>query len=220
MQTRLTSTTFASLAALMFAGVACAQTNVDATNKYSWGENIGWMNWRNAGSPSGSQGAVIAGSYMSGFVWCENVGYVNLGDGTPANGSSYANATGADFGVNILGDNRLGGLAWGENIGWINFGPFATLPAGQQARLDSAAGRLRGYAWGENIGWVNLDDPTRFVGISCPSDFNHDGIVDFFDYLDFVQAFAANDPASDFNNDAVIDFFDYLDFVQAFSSGC
>ncbi len=54
----------------------------------------------------------------------------------------------------------------------------------------------------------------------CPSDFNHDGIVDFFDYLDFVQAFSAQAPSSDFNNDGVIDFFDYLDFVQAFSSGC
>ena len=54
----------------------------------------------------------------------------------------------------------------------------------------------------------------------CPSDFNNDGAVDFFDYLDFVQAFASNDPTADFNNDTVIDFFDYLDFVAAFSSGC
>ncbi len=54
----------------------------------------------------------------------------------------------------------------------------------------------------------------------CPADFNNDGTFDFFDYLDFVQAFSSNEPAADFNHDAIIDFFDYLDFVAAFSDGC
>ena len=57
-------------------------------------------------------------------------------------------------------------------------------------------------------------------GTCCPADFNGDGTVDFFDYLDFVQAFDAEDPSADFNGDGNIDFFDYLDFVQAFSAGC
>ncbi len=61
---------------------------------------------------------------------------------------------------------------------------------------------------------------TCFVGGGCAADFNGDEVVDFFDYLDFVQAFAANDPSADFNQDQVIDFFDYLDFVQAFAAGC
>ena len=54
----------------------------------------------------------------------------------------------------------------------------------------------------------------------CPSDFNCDSATDFFDYLDFVQAFADNNPSADFNHDSVIDFFDYLDFVSAFAHGC
>ncbi len=54
----------------------------------------------------------------------------------------------------------------------------------------------------------------------CPADINGDGIVDFFDYLDFVDSFSAEDSAADFNRDSVIDFFDYLDFVDAFSAGC
>jgi hypothetical protein len=54
----------------------------------------------------------------------------------------------------------------------------------------------------------------------CTADFNDDSVVDFFDYLDFVQAFSSEDPAADFNHDDVIDFFDYLDFVDAFSGGC
>jgi len=55
---------------------------------------------------------------------------------------------------------------------------------------------------------------------ACPADFNSDGTVDFFDYLDFVAAFSANDASADFNADSIIDFFDYLDFVAAFSSAC
>jgi predicted RNA-binding Zn ribbon-like protein len=54
----------------------------------------------------------------------------------------------------------------------------------------------------------------------CIADFNCDASVDFFDYLDFVAAFAENGPAADFNADTVVDFFDYLDFVAVFASGC
>ena len=54
----------------------------------------------------------------------------------------------------------------------------------------------------------------------CTSDYNCDGIVDFFDYLDFVDVFSSNGPGADFNRDDVVDFFDYLDFVDAFSTGC
>ncbi len=54
----------------------------------------------------------------------------------------------------------------------------------------------------------------------CAADFNADGTVDFFDYLDFVAGFSAGESTADFNSDGVIDFFDYLDFVAAFSQGC
>lgn len=54
----------------------------------------------------------------------------------------------------------------------------------------------------------------------CASDFNCDGTTDFFDYLDYVAAFAGNVPSADFNEDSTIDFFDYLDFVSSFSTGC
>ncbi|MBU6414061.1 MAG: hypothetical protein KGS45_11370 [Planctomycetes bacterium] len=54
----------------------------------------------------------------------------------------------------------------------------------------------------------------------CRADFNCDGVADFFDYLDFVSAFAAGETAADFNNDTVVDFFDYLDFVEIFAVGC
>ena len=54
----------------------------------------------------------------------------------------------------------------------------------------------------------------------CAADFNNDSSVDFFDYLDFVDAFSSGAAQADFNADGSIDFFDYLDFVDAFSVGC
>jgi hypothetical protein len=44
-------------------------------------------------------------------------------------------------------------------------------------------------------------------------------MVDFFDYLDFVDAYSAGLASADFNADQSIDFFDYLDFVNAYSIG-
>ncbi len=69
-------------------------------------------------------------------------------------------------------------------------------------------------------GWNHIDDLQVVSRFPCLPDFNSDGTVDFFDYLDFVDAFSSNLPAADFNGDSTIDFFDYLDFVDAFSTGC
>ncbi len=56
--------------------------------------------------------------------------------------------------------------------------------------------------------------------IPCRADINGDGVVDFFDYLDFVASFAAGEADADFNQDNVVDLFDYLDFVNRFAGGC
>lgn len=71
----------------------------------------------------------------------------------------------------------------------------------------------------EETGNSSVNRYTVFVDL-CPADINDDGTIDFFDYLDFVDLYSANDPAADFNGDTVIDFFDYLDFVDAISAGC
>jgi hypothetical protein len=54
----------------------------------------------------------------------------------------------------------------------------------------------------------------------CVAEFDCNGSVDFFDYLDFVQAFSDEDSRADLNADARVDFFDYLDFIQSFEAGC
>ncbi len=80
------------------------------------------------------------------------------------------------------------------------------------------------YYWGvvaSNSGGNTNSTPLAF-GFETyrPADFNADGSIDFFDYLDFVAAFSNGDAGADFNADTSIDFFDYLDFVAAFSQGC
>jgi hypothetical protein len=57
-------------------------------------------------------------------------------------------------------------------------------------------------------------------GPPCRADYSNDGIVDFFDYLDFVAAFDSGSMDADFNGDQIVDFFDYLDFAAAFDNDC
>ena len=218
------------------ASAAVAQSNIDAANKSAWQENCGWLNWRDAGNPVGSQGAVV-GTFLSGFVWGENIGWINLGDGTPTNGVSYLNPTGGmvvgvpDFGVNVeAGTGFLTGFAWGENVGWINFSGGAMATPAQPARLDVGAGRLRGYAWGENFGWVNLDDGAHYVGVElCSADFNQSGDVTADDIFAFLDAWFAQNGlvgpgnSADFNgsNDVTADdIFAFLDAWFAQNGAC
>ena len=71
-----------------------------------------------------------------------------------------------------------------------------------------------------------------FDYVTCPADFNGDGVLDFFDMLDFVDAFSnygddttfsnawKSSGQADVNGDGTVDFFDYLDFVDMFNAGC
>ncbi len=181
--------------------LAVAQSNIDNTvpDKYAWGENIGWTNWRDANA--GAQGVNVGGRVMSGFIWGENVGWINVGDGTPGGaGGQYGNTDGGDAGVNINPDGTLHGYAWGENIGWINFDGGAMATPAQPARIQCATppsqplARLTGYAWGENVGWINLSDinPTKFVAVDAATtplacDMNHDGFKNGKDVPPFVN---------------------------------
>jgi len=205
------------------AGTALAQTDVDPVNKYNWQENAGWMNWRDAGG--GGQGVRDRMTCLSGSIWCENIGWVSLGAG-PANGVGYANAGGADAGVNVSGTGALSGYGWGENVGWINFSGGALASPAQPARLDLAAGRFRGYAWGENIGWVNLDDAARFVARTCYA--NCDGstiapILNVVDFQCFLNRYAAGDPYANCDRSTVapvLNVSDFQCFMNKYAQGC
>ncbi len=175
----------AAIAALLSRGAAFAQSDIDPAHPFSWGENVGWMNWREAGDPPASLGVRVHPTFLAGFIWGENAGWIDVGGGSPANGTDYANLDASDFGVNIDANGDLFGYAWGENIGWV---VFDTREKGdQRARLDRAARRFRGYAWGENAGWINLDDEEAYVGILAAlflrGDANDSGQVDIADAI-------------------------------------
>jgi hypothetical protein len=190
-------------------------------NKWSWGENIGWMNWADAND--GAQGVEVEATFLSGWIWCENVGWVTVGDGTPGGGNQYTNASGADHGVNIAGNGNLSGFAWGENIGWINFDTLAALgPFGDQARLDDGAQRFRGYAWGENVGWVNLDDAEHYVGVGrgCEADCDGNGVLNILDFVCFQRAWQNQTPIGDCDGNGQYNILDFVCYQGAFVGGC
>ena len=209
---------------LILTAHALAQSDVDPVNKYAWGENVGFLNFRDAGDPAASKGVRLHNRFLSGYVWGENIGYVNLGDGAPANAVNYGNVDGADTGVNLdPSSGDLFGLAWSENTGWINFDTRAALGGeGQQARLDFATDRLQGYAWGENIGWINLDDEQHFVSFGgCGgADIDADGDVDAEDFFGYLDLFAGGDPRADIDGDGDTDAEDFFGYLDLFSLGC
>ncbi len=209
------------LTVCLAAGAAVAQSDISPSHKHAWGENVGWMNWRDAGDPDGAQGVEYSGSYLGGYIWGENIGWIRLGDGSPVNGVGYANADNTDYGVNIAPNGVLSGYGWGENVGWINFDTAAELGAfNQHARLDTAANRFRGYAWGENVGWINLDDDEHYVALICRADFNNDGNVNTLDVIAFLNAWVPKLPSADFNGDGTVNTLDVIAFLNAWVAGC
>lgn len=54
----------------------------------------------------------------------------------------------------------------------------------------------------------------------CGGDVNWDGLVDFLDYLAFLNYYGRADLAADYTNDGQIDFGDYLAFLNAYAAGC
>lgn len=199
------------------AGTALAQ-DIDPNNKFAWGENVGFLNFADAGNPPGSQGVFAQPTFLEGFVWGENIGWINLGDGN----GPYANTTGLNFGVNRNPANgNLTGFAWSENTGWINFSGGALATPANPARIDPATNRFRGYAWGENIGWINLDDPAVFVRLVCPADINADGLLNFFDLTTYIALFNASDPDADLAAPfGSLNFFDLTAYIALFNAGC
>lgn len=208
--------TAASIVPILLVAVPASAQSIDPENKHAWGENIGLLNFADAGDPAGSQGVFAQSEYLEGYIWAENVGWIKVGAGN----GPYGNASGADHGVNLDPvTGHLTGYAWGENIGWVNFSGGAIAIPPNPARIEN--GRFRGYAWGENIGWINLDDDTIYVGLQqCPADLTGDGVLDFFDVSAFLGAYSAMDPAADFTGDGVYNFFDVSAFLNAFSAGC
>ena len=67
---------------------------IDPTYHYAWGENIGFIDFKNI---------TITDTALSGSIYGENIGWIDL--------STITNNS----------EGTLSGYAWGENIGWVDF---------------------------------------------------------------------------------------------------
>ncbi len=60
----------------------------------------------------------------------------------------------------------------------------------------------------------------RFDVEGCPGDWNGDGVVDFNDFLDFLNDYNTGEPRADLNGDGVVDFNDFLEFLNRYNAPC
>jgi hypothetical protein len=178
-----------SLAGLLPLSGLQAATTINPDNKYAYGANLGWMDWRG----DINNGAVIGEYICSGYIYAANVGWISLGSGTPANGIQYQNNSATDWGVNHDGLGNLRGYAWGANIGWINFENTGA------PRVDLKTGKLSGYVWSANCGWISLSNVVAHVQtdvIANGADTDGDGLPDAWERLHFgdLSPGAEDDP--------------------------
>jgi len=203
-----------SLCVLGVSAISPAASNIASTRKFTWAENYGWINWRDAVATA-QGGEKFTSSHLRGCIWAENVGWINVGNGA----APYANTNSTNFGVNIsAGTGAMSGYAWSENLGWINFGPHAG-----NARWDSLAHRARGYVWSENAGWINLDDSVRLI-CSIPGDSSGDGVVNVADFNIMAASFGtAGNPrfrSGDCNGDGTVNVIDFNLLAGNFGAAC
>jgi hypothetical protein len=146
------------IAVIVLCLVAVAQAatgNIDATNKWAWGTNVGWINFADANG-----GVTVYSDHLEGYAWAENVGWIRLGSYDGGGAHTYGNTSNTNYGVNRDANGNLSGFAWGTNVGWINFNPTHG-----GVRIDPPTGSFDGYAWAENVGWIHFKnaDPTYNV---------------------------------------------------------
>jgi hypothetical protein len=54
----------------------------------------------------------------------------------------------------------------------------------------------------------------------CLADWNGDGVVDFNDFLAFLNDYNTGDPRADLNGDGTVDFNDFLEFLNHYNTPC
>lgn len=185
-----------------------AASTINPSNPYSYGANIGWMNWR----VSSADGIEIGEYVCSGYIYGANVGWINMGNGVPVNHIQYSNASATDFGVNYSIDPAqpgyavLRGFAYGANIGWLNFESTGN------PRLRFSDGNFEGYVWSANCGWINLGNGAfvlNTLSVTPGIDNDGDGMADAFEFQFFGNL--SKTATTDTDGDGMSDLQEYLE---------
>ncbi|MCC6676053.1 MAG: hypothetical protein IT436_02810 [Phycisphaerales bacterium] len=115
--------------------------------------------------------------------------------------------------VNIVdGPTGTGSVISGAMTGMLRIEPG---PGGALSDADDG-----NYACEVTSACASLMSAVAAVNVTCAADLNCDGLVDFSDYLAFLNLYDAQDPEVDFNQDGLVDFSDYLEFLNLYDSGC
>lgn len=89
------------------------------------------------------------------------------------------------------------------------------LPPGQTAHLLFSA------SFGDTDVEVGQDVVIEAEGsIICRGDYDRNGVLDIFDFLEFGTDFAHDVPKADLDGNQILDIFDFLEFGSAFAAGC
>ncbi len=154
---------------LIFTAQLRGQSTISSTNRFSHAANAGWIDFR----PNAQDGVRVGDYFLSGWAHAANIGWIHFGNGAPANGFSYGNSDGADYGVNLNDIGRLTGFAYSPNIGWIQFSQTTGFP-----RLFSDNGSFFGSAYSANIGWISFEDGSVKTASIARTDTDNDNIDD------------------------------------------
>ncbi len=72
---KVTNAILLSIALLLdLVGVVYAAGNIDASSKWAWGGNAGWINF----NPTHGGGVTVYDDHPEGYAWAENIGWVRL----------------------------------------------------------------------------------------------------------------------------------------------
>jgi hypothetical protein len=135
-----------------------AQTgNIDTSDKWAWGTNIGWVDFH----PQYG-GVTVYSDHLEGYAWAENIGWIRMGTHTGGSPHTYENTESFNYGVNLDESGNFSGHAWSSSAGWIRFDTDES-----QVTIDFSTGSFDGYAWGENIGWIHFKNASPAYNVVC-----------------------------------------------------
>jgi len=114
-----------------------------------------------------------------------------------------------------------GGIMHWDGDSWTLVEPFSGVVGPSVTALDSL-GPCQLWAGGRQIVGESVFNFAARVAVEsdCPADLNGDGLVDFADYLVFLNLYEAGDLSVDYTGDGTIDFSDYLEFLNHYDAGC
>lgn len=138
----------------------------------------------------------------------------------PAPGGSFAAAASASTPVN--------------GVGFYTWGPSSELLADVRSWRDDPSANHGWMLRGNEIGlstatrWDSRENPDaerrpalrlEFT-VGCAIDYTGEGLIDFADYLAFLDAYDRLDITADLDGDGVVDFADYTEFLRLYERGC